>query len=304
MLQKEVIDRIIAKPRTKDYGVLTLRMQSEWDSTPVKTIGPECFHPRPLIDSTVMVSEPRQEELPIFNRRLFDELIRRGFAQRRKMLRKAMPENRAWGEVAEEIGVTETVRAEELSLTQWVDLVRCYDECSVQEAQSPDELFDIVDEEDQVVGQERREVVHHTQLKHRAVHVLVVNGKREILLQQRSWAKDLEPGKWGTSAAGHVDAGEGYEAAARRELGEELGIDASEFKLSEVGKLDPNEENGWEFVQVYLVAYAGMIRTPANEVQATLWMEQEELVAWLEQRPEDFTNSFRQSWQLLHQGGA
>ena len=55
MLQKEVIDRILAEPRTKAFGVLTLRMQSEWDSAPIKTIGPECFYPRPLIDSTVMM---------------------------------------------------------------------------------------------------------------------------------------------------------------------------------------------------------------------------------------------------------
>ena len=47
MLQKEFIDRIVADPRTKDYGVLSLRMQSEWDSKPVKTVPPEAFHPRP-----------------------------------------------------------------------------------------------------------------------------------------------------------------------------------------------------------------------------------------------------------------
>ena len=124
MLQKEVIDRILAKPRTKAYGVLTLRMQSEWDSAPIKTIGPECFHPRPLIDSTVMSCRLRAVPLPVFDRRLFDELIRRGFAQRRKMLRKAMPSHPAWPEVAKRVDCTETTRAEELSLEQWVELTR------------------------------------------------------------------------------------------------------------------------------------------------------------------------------------
>ena len=90
MLQKEFIDRIIAKPRTKEYGVLSLRMQSEWVSKPVKTIPPEAFFPRPLIDSTVMVCEPRGNDLPVYDARLFDEIIRRGFSQRRKQIKNCL----------------------------------------------------------------------------------------------------------------------------------------------------------------------------------------------------------------------
>ena len=96
MLQKEVIDRIVAVPRTKNYGVLSLRMQSEWINTPLKTIGPDVFYPRPAIDSTVLLSQPRGGDLPVYDARLFDELIRRGFAQRRKQLRKALPSEPSW----------------------------------------------------------------------------------------------------------------------------------------------------------------------------------------------------------------
>lgn len=304
MLQKEVIDRILAKPRTKAFGVLTLRMQSEWDSAPIKTIGPECFHPRPLIDSTVMRCQLREEPLPVFDRRLFDELIRRGFAQRRKMLRKAMPEGRSWPEVAAGIGCAETARAEELSLEQWVDLTRCYDDFSEVPAQSGEELFDVVDERNEVVGQETRAKVHAENLKHRAVHVLVVNGKSEVLLQQRSRLKDVQPGKWGTSVAGHLDTGESYEEAARRELGEELGIEDEELPLKLVGELLPSEENGWEFIQLFVTVYSGAVRFPANEVAAVEWMGQEVLRNWLTRRPEDFTGGFRQGWVLLEAEGS
>ena len=182
MLQKEVIDRILAEPRTKAYGVLTLRMQSEWDSAPIKTIGPECFHPRPLIDSTVMMCRRRVKPLPVFDRRLFDELIRRGFAQRRKMVRKAMPAHGTWAEVAAKVGCSETARAEELSLEQWVEVTRYYDESSSVPAQRGDELFDVVDEKNEVTGQATRAEVHEQGLKHRAVHIFVVNGKSEILV--------------------------------------------------------------------------------------------------------------------------
>ncbi len=301
MLQKEVIDRILAKPRTKAYGVLTLRMQSEWDSAPIKTIGPECFHPRPLIDSTVMLCRQRVDPLPVYDKRLFDELIRRGFAQRRKMVRKAMPENRDWPEVAAQIGCSETARAEELSLAQWVELTRCYDEFSSFPAQREDELFDVVDEENQVTGQATRGEVHAQGLRHRAVHVFVVNGKSEILLQQRSHLKDVQPGKWGSSAAGHLDTGEDYEEAARRELGEELGIESDDLPLKPVGQIAPTEENGWEFIELFVTVYSGALRTPANEVSAVEWMPQDELRTWLAQRPEDFTGGFRECWALLDQ---
>ncbi|MEM9080288.1 MAG: 16S rRNA (adenine(1518)-N(6)/adenine(1519)-N(6))-dimethyltransferase RsmA [Verrucomicrobiota bacterium] len=299
MLQKEVIDRITAVPRTKDYGVLTLRMQSEWDSAPVKTVGPECFYPRPLIDSTVMVCEPRKGELPVYDKRLFDELIRRGFAQRRKMLRKAMPEGLDWSAAVERGGFAETARAEELSLEQWVGLVRAADDRSGLAAQSEEEVFDVVDESNEVVGQERRGEVHAQGLRHRAVHVFVVNKASELLLAQRSRLKDVNPGKWGSSAAGHLDAGESYEEAARRELGEELGIEAGELELTLAGELPPSEDNGQEFLRLYVVRYGGALRTLASEVAATVWMPQEELRGWMERREEDFTGGFRECWGLL-----
>lgn len=299
MLQKEVIDRILAKPRTKAFGVLTLRMQSEWDSAPIKTIGPECFHPRPLIDSTVMMCRRREVRLPAFDRRLFDELIRRGFAQRRKMLRKAMSPEVEWTGVAEKVGCTETARPEELSLEQWVELTRCYDPSSGEPAQNADEVFDVVDDQNEVVSQATRGEVHQEKLLHRAVHVFLTDGKGAVLVQQRSWQKDQQPGKWGTSAAGHLDAGEDYEVAARRELSEELGIDPETLDLKPAGEVGPSEANGFEFIRLYVAVYSGALRTRASEVEATMWMDQDQLRKWIERRPQDFAGSFHECWSLL-----
>ena len=185
MLQKEFIDRIIAETRTKAYGVLSLRMQSEWHSRPVKTIPPQAFFPQPLIDSTVMVCDPRPADLPVYDARLFDELVRRGFAQRRKQVRKQMPAKRKWEDAAKLIGVVETARAEEISLEQWVELTRYYDDHPLKDnAQDGGELFDVVDEEDNVVRQEVREVVHREDLLHRAIHVFVFNKRKELFLQK------------------------------------------------------------------------------------------------------------------------
>lgn len=88
------------------------------------------------------------------------------------------------------------------------------------------EYFDIVDESGRVIGRAPRAVCHgDPSLIHRSVHIYVFNRPGKILLQLRSRNKDIQPGKWDTSVGGHLDAGEDYDRAARRELLEELGIE-------------------------------------------------------------------------------
>lgn len=299
MLQKEFIDRIVAVPRTKAYGVLTLRMQSEWVSEPVMVVPPEAFYPAPLIDSTVMVCEPLGEgKLPIYDGRLFDELIRRGFAQRRKQIKGQLPKHVAWKDVADELGLLETARAEEISLEDWVEVTRIYDDHPLKDLpQSGDEVFDVVDEDDVVVRQERRAVVHEEGLLHRAVHVLVFNKKKEVLLQKRSMLKDNHPGVWDSSAAGHLDAGEGYEACAVRELEEELGIGDAE--VQDFAKVEPSERTGWEFIGLFLARYDGALRFPCSEVEAVGWFTMEQVDAWVAARPQDFATGFLECWGEL-----
>jgi 16S rRNA (adenine1518-N6/adenine1519-N6)-dimethyltransferase len=88
----------------------------------------------------------------------------------------------------------------------------------------PEEMFDVVDENDNVVGQAARSVVHANQWLHRAVHIFVQNSAGELLIHQRSPQCDEHPLLWTSSASGHVTSGEDYDAAADREIVEELGI--------------------------------------------------------------------------------
>jgi 16S rRNA (adenine1518-N6/adenine1519-N6)-dimethyltransferase len=246
-----------------------------------------------------MMCRRRAEPLPVFDRRLFDEFIRRGFAQRRKMLRKALPSEKSWPEVAAAIACSETARPEELSLEQWVALTRNYDETSSEPAQKGDELFDVVDEDNEVIAQASRSEVHERDLRHRAVHVLIRDDKGQILLAQRSALKDREAGKWGSSAAGHLDSGEDYEPAARRELGEELGINVSDLELTVVGERGPSQANGWEFIRLYEGRYSGALRLNTSEVAAVQWMSWGGLADWLTRRPQDFSGSFRELWEMV-----
>ncbi len=297
MLQKEVIERMCAVPRTKDYGVLTLRVRSQWEVKPLKVVPPEAFHPRPKIDSSVALLEPLVDRFPVHDLRLFDELIRRGFSQRRKQLRKHMPDEPGWDEVAEMLGISPTARAEELDLDEWVALARAYDPHPLKEvAQRDGETFDVVDEADEVVAQASRAEVHAKGLRHRAVHVFVVNSRGELLVQQRSRLKDVHPGVWDSSVAGHLDAGEGYLSAARREMAEEMGIE--DVEPEEIGRIDACEATGWEHVRLYLVRWEGRPRFPSAEVEAVMWLAADEIDAWIAARPEDFASGFLECWKV------
>jgi isopentenyldiphosphate isomerase len=89
----------------------------------------------------------------------------------------------------------------------------------------PDEVFDLVDLTDRVIGSVRRGDAHHdSNLIHRSVQVIVFASDGSILLQWRAANKDLFPGYLCASASGHVMAGDGYAETAQRELIEELGV--------------------------------------------------------------------------------
>jgi isopentenyldiphosphate isomerase len=88
----------------------------------------------------------------------------------------------------------------------------------------PDERFDIVDRDDRVVGSGLRSEIHARGLLHRAVHLWLFHEDGRILLQKRSLSKDREPGRWTSSVSGHVNSGEEYDTAMKREIPEEIGI--------------------------------------------------------------------------------
>ena len=112
------------------------------------------------------------------------------------------------------------------------------------------ELLDVVDENDTVIGVKTRGEIHARGLMHRAVHILLFNSKHELFLQKRSMSKDEQPGKWDSSAAGHVDSGEAYVDCARREIAEELGI-VVEQPMDMLFKLPASVLTGNEHCMVY-----------------------------------------------------
>ena len=110
----------------------------------------------------------------------------------------------------------------------------------------------------------------------RAVHILVFNSAGQLFLQKRSMSKDEQPGKWDTSAAGHVDSGEHYDDCARREIAEELGIETGE-PLERLFKLPAFPETGNEHCVVYRCRYDGPLRLQADEIDDGAWIDPDEM---------------------------
>jgi isopentenyldiphosphate isomerase len=88
----------------------------------------------------------------------------------------------------------------------------------------PDELLDVVNDEDLVVSQEMRSVVHQLGLQHRGVHVFLGTADGQLLVQQRGRNQAAFPLTLDCSVSEHVKAGENYQQAAHRGLIEELGL--------------------------------------------------------------------------------
>lgn len=125
------------------------------------------------------------------------------------------------------------------------------------------EYFDVVDEDNNVIGMASREECHKKGLWHRAVHVIVVNSEGKLLLQKRTLNTDLYRGYWIDAAAGHVDAGESYEEAAERELKEELSVNIKLKKLFDFKKYTGNDN---EIIRVFGTRYDGPFKANKEEI--------------------------------------
>ena len=196
----------------------------------------------------------------------------------------------------------------------------------------PEEIFDVVNEHDEVIDRKPRSEVHRLGLLHRAVHVLVFNARGETLLQKRSMSKDREPGKWDSSTSGHLDSGEDYDACAVRELREEIGLELSlrkspspgapprpalspgggeggpatagpgegVQKLRRLFKIAACPETDQEFVWVYRCQAEGPFRLHPDEIERGGWFAPDKITRWMAEKPEDFASAFRFIWRKFN----
>jgi isopentenyldiphosphate isomerase len=126
-----------------------------------------------------------------------------------------------------------------------------------------DELVDVVDEAGRTIGTVTRREMRARRLAHRSVYVLVFNQKGELYIHLRTGSKDIYPSHWDVTAGGVLAAGESYEAAARRELREELGVDAD---LEELFPFRYADAAAHVWGMVYRARHDGPFRLQAEEI--------------------------------------
>jgi 16S rRNA (adenine1518-N6/adenine1519-N6)-dimethyltransferase len=297
MLQKEMAARLSASPSTRDYGALTLRVQLHHRVRYLRTVPATVFFPRPEVDSAVVRILPRDPlELPQRDDQLLLRLIRVGFSQRRKQLRKLVREHvNDWDTVSGCLNIAANARAEELSLLQWIALAN-----SIAPPPRPDtrvtkdECLPIVDKNDRILRYASRSQVHGNNLRHRAVHILIFNQVGDVYLQQRSRWKDRHPLKWDSSAAGHVAARETYDDTARRELKEELGVSVP---LEKVFKVLASPHTDHEFIWLYRGLTPGDPVPDKSEIEQGAFLPPTVIDGWTSTRPDDFAPGFLECWK-------
>ncbi len=152
------------------------------------------------------------------------------------------------------------------------------------------EIFDVVDENDVVVGQASRADVHARRLLHRAVHIFLFNSQSELLLQMRSKHKDEHPLTYTSSCSGHVDSGETYDAAAVRELQEELGLAC---ELQRLQKFSATAELAMEHTVLYRAQSDVAPTIDEYEIDFVRFHALDEVQAMLDRDPQSFSPPLR-----------
>lgn len=162
------------------------------------------------------------------------------------------------------------------------------------------ELFDVCDADDRVVGQATRGEVHARKLVHRAVHIWVFNSRGEFLIHRRSAQKDEAPLCYTSSASGHLAAGEDYQASAERELAEELGLTG---ELQYVTKLAASPETAYEHTVLYRVTTDAVPTPDPDEIESIEYISPAEVSRRLAANPDEFSSPLRALWEwALEQG--
>lgn len=133
-----------------------------------------------------------------------------------------------------------------------------------------DELVDVVDADDRVVATVTRRRMRAERMRHRAVFVVVNASDGRLLVHRRSDAKDLWPGRWDVAVGGVVGAGESWDAAARRELAEEIGVDAVPELLHAGAYADADVDL---VARCYRAIHDGAVTFADGEVAEARWVD-------------------------------
>lgn len=153
----------------------------------------------------------------------------------------------------------------------------------IDEDSQMDEYLDIVDKNDRIVGKMKRSEVYKTDLpNHRIVNAFVINSKGQIWTPRRASNKKIFPLYLDASMAGHVKSGETYDQAFKRELQEELNIDADKIEFHILGKVTPQNNKTSCFSTIYEIKSDLAPKFNKNDFIEYFWLTPREFLKRIE----------------------
>jgi isopentenyldiphosphate isomerase len=150
------------------------------------------------------------------------------------------------------------------------------------------ELIDIVDENDNVVGQEKRSIITQKKLSsYRVINAFLINSEGKLWIPRRTPHKSIFPSGLDVSVGGYVESGESYEMAMARELKEELNLEMEQVCYRLLGYLNPHVHDVSSFMKVYEIQYEQSPNYNPDDFVEAFWLTPKELMdkTTLEQYP-------------------
>jgi isopentenyl-diphosphate delta-isomerase len=151
-------------------------------------------------------------------------------------------------------------------------------------------LIDRVDQSDAVIGPIERRRVFELKANFRVVHVFIMDRQGRLLLQQIPPGAKRHPHSWGSSVAGYVFAGEGYEEAARRRLEQELGVPDAELQF--FGKVPMDDAGCTKFIALFTAQHDGPFLPVPSHIAALEFVPFGEIAEMKRRGERAFTPTF------------
>lgn len=159
------------------------------------------------------------------------------------------------------------------------------------------EYIALVDENDKIIGYDEKLKVHEEGALHRAFSVLIYDKMGKMLIQQRSSKKYHSPSLWTNACCSHqIPSDNDIVASAKRRVFEELGIEEITVKEIDIIQYKCTFENGLtenEIDHIFVANYDGEVNFNKDEIDDIKWVGKEELVKWINDKPEEFTYWFK-----------